>query len=38
MLQLEKKAMMLLNKDARIEEYKNIRQVLKRHVAVLIDT
>ncbi|WDD97098.1 TetR/AcrR family transcriptional regulator [Thalassomonas actiniarum] len=34
-LQLEKKAMMLLDKDAQIEEYKNIRQVLKRHVAVL---
>lgn len=34
-LQLEKKAMMLLDKDAQVEEYKHIRRVLKRHVAIL---
>ncbi|WDE07528.1 TetR family transcriptional regulator [Thalassomonas viridans] len=34
-LQLEKKAMMLLDEEARTTEYQNIRQVLKRHVAII---
>lgn len=34
-LQLEKKAMLLLNKEQQIEEYGKIRQILKRHVMVL---